>query len=126
MCAYALQKNGYLDATKRTGTPREVEYQLFSRITGRLNQARMPDVPYAEFVEALNDNLTLWRTIAIEVMDDENSLPPQLRAQFVYLYEFTAAHTRKVLRNEAEVTALIEVNASVMRGLRSSGPGKAG
>ncbi|MEO1490896.1 MAG: flagellar biosynthesis regulator FlaF [Pseudomonadota bacterium] len=126
MSAYALKNNGYLDATRHTGTPREIEYQLFSRITGRLNQARAQDVAYADLVAALQDNLTLWRTITIDVMDDANSLPPQLRAQLVYLYEFTAAHTRKVLRKDADVTALIEVNASVMRGLRAGDPGKAG
>ncbi len=126
MSAYALKQNGYLDATKHTGTPREIEYQLFSRVTGRLNQMRAEGVSYIELVKALDDNLTLWRTIAIDVMDDDNSLPPRLRAQLVYLYEFTAAHTRKVLRKDADVTALIEVNASVMRGLRSGDPGKAG
>ena len=120
----ARQTNGYLDATRSTGNPRDVEYQLFTRITGRLNRASLPQADFAELVSALDENLRMWRELALTVAEAENCLPRGLRAQLYYLYEFTAAHTQKVLRKEAEPSALIDINMSVMRGLRAQKPGK--
>ena len=39
MNANAPLRNGYLNATRTTGSARDVEYQLFSTVTGRLNRA---------------------------------------------------------------------------------------
>ena len=49
--------------------------------------------------------------------DDGNGLPRTLRAQIFYLSEFTDHHSRRVLKGEAEVDALIDINLAVMRGL---------
>jgi len=124
MPANALKQNGYIDATRSTGTPRDIEYRLFSRVTGRLNRASQDGAAFPDLVQALNDNLTLWRTIALDVADDGNDLPDQLRAQLFYIYEFTSAHTPKVLRREADASVLIDINTSIMRGLRPTMPGK--
>ena len=124
MNALARTTNGYLDATRSTGNPRDVEYQLFSRVTGKLNRASQPDAPFADLASALDENARLWREIALDVAAAENGLPESLRAQLFYLYEFTAAHTQKVLRNQADASALIDVNTAIMRGLRSRNPGK--
>ncbi len=124
MSAYSAMQSGYLGVTRSTGTPREIEFQLFSQITGRLNKANEPDASFAELVEAVTDNLTLWRTIALDVADQDNDLPEMLRAQLFYLYEFTSAHTRKVLQREVDATALIDVNTTIMRGLKPKQPGK--
>lgn len=100
--------------------PRNIEYQLFSKTTGRLNKASQPDGSFNDLAQALSDNLELWRILALDVIDDENGLPDQLRAQLFYLFEFTNAHTSKVLRGEADATALIDINTSIMKGLRQS------
>ena len=118
MTVAAHKQNGYLDATKTVGMPREVEYQLFARVTGKLNRGYRKDLDFTDLVEALHENLTLWRTLALEVIDDNNDLPDQLRAQIFYLFEFTRAHTPKVMRKEADVSALVDINMSIMRGLR--------
>jgi flagellar protein FlaF len=125
MSANANRQNGYVTAARFTGTPRDVEYQVFASITGRLNRMRSASERYAELVDAVHDNLTLWRTIALDVMEPDNALQPELRARLFYLYEFTVAHTQKVLRNEADCAPLIEVNTSIMRGLRSNTQNKA-
>lgn len=118
MSAYSAMQTGYLGVARSTGMPREIEYQLFSQITGRLHRAGTDAVSFPDLAEALNDNLTLWRTIALDVATEDNELPEMLRAQLFYLYEFTDAHTKKVLRREADATALIDVNRSIMRGLK--------
>ncbi len=124
MSALAKLNNGYLDATRSTGNPRDVEYQLFARVTGRLNKGTQPETPFNQLVDALNENLGIWREVALSVADPDNELPAALRAQLFYLYEFTVAQTQKVLRGEAKAAALIEVNMSIMRGLRTNQPGK--
>lgn len=120
MSALAPRQNGYMNATRSVGTTRDVEYQLFARITGRLNQATLGKADFKELVSAIDENLTLWRTIAFDVMDEENALPAMLRAQIFYLYEFTRSHSQKVLRKEADALALIDINTSMMRGLRAA------
>ena len=124
MSALAKSQNGYLDATRSTGNPREVEYQMFARVTARLNKGNLPNAEFNELAAALNENLTLWREVALSVADPDNELPTSLRAQLFYLYEFTVAQTQKALRGEADIGALIEVNMSIMRGLRPKQPGK--
>ena len=124
MSAEALMKNGYMDATRSTGLPRDIEYQLFSRVTGGLNRASRDGAAFADLVGALNDNLTLWRTIAMDVVDDANGLPDKLRAQLFYMFEFTQAHTQKVLREQATPEILIEINTAIMAGLRPTAAAK--
>ena len=118
MSALAYQQNGYLSATRSTGTPRSIEYQLFSRVTGKLNKGMRPDAPFSAIAEAVHENMQLWTALAVDVMDEANALPNQLRAQLVYLFEFTQAHSLKVMRREADAQALIDINTSIMTGLR--------
>lgn len=114
-----LQTNGYMAATRSTGMPRDIEYQVFCKVTGAINRAATADpFDFKALAEALNENLILWRTLALDVVDEDNGLPDQLRAQLFYLYEFSQAHTQKVLRREANVTPLVDVNTSIIKGLR--------
>ena len=103
-------------------TPRALEYDLLARVTGRLKVAsaqREEDHP--SFVRALNDNLSLWSTLAADVAGEGNQLPAMLRARLFWLYEFTAQHSRTVLDGKAGVEVLIDINTAVMRGLRGEG-----
>jgi flagellar biosynthesis activator protein FlaF len=102
--------------------PRTIEYDLFARVTRQVSAAfagRERD--HAGLVRALHDNSQLWRTLAADVAGSGNGLPQDLRARLFYLYEFTEAHSRKVLDGTAEVGVLVEINTSVMRGLRGAG-----
>ena len=112
-----LQTNGYMAATRPTGMPRDIEYQVFCRATGKLSSAA-DSTSFTEVLEAINENLLLWRTIAMDIIDKDNGLPEQLRAQLFYLYEFTQTHSAKVIQRQADVSALIDVNTAIMRGLR--------
>lgn len=124
MSAPALMQNAYGDATRATGTPRGVEYQVFSQITGQMNRANRPGQPFSELAMALHENLRLWTVIAADVTGHDNGLPVSLRARLADLSKFTRTHTQKVLRNEADATVLIEINTAVMRGLRGQLPPK--
>ena len=122
MSANALTQNAYGDATRAIGTPRHVEYQVFSQITGRLNRASAEGRPFSELAQALHENLELWTIIVPDVTSAGNGLPLALRGQLADLSKFTRSHTQKVLRQEADAAILIEINTAVMRGLRGQLP----
>ena len=54
----------------------------------------------------------------MDVAEPTNLLPQPLRAQIFYLAEFTMHHSAKVLKGDASVAPLIDINTAVMRGLR--------
>jgi len=56
-----------------------------------------------------------------DVASPQNALPKDLRARIFYLAEFTAQHTRKVLRNEDTAVPLLEINAAILGGLQAEG-----
>lgn len=102
----------------RTG--RSSEIQAFSQITARLSDARKQN-NFNALVSALHDNRKLWSLLAVDVADAQNGLSVPLRAQIFYLAEFTALQTGKILRKEADVDALIDINRAVMAGLAGNG-----
>ncbi|MEM1383314.1 MAG: flagellar biosynthesis regulator FlaF [Pseudomonadota bacterium] len=118
MSVHALSHTAYGSAEKALGTPRSIEYQVFAQVTGRMRRASNADGRFDELASALHENHKLWTTIMIDVANAENQLPDALRAQLFYLAEFTRAQTSKVLRREADIAALVEINTAVMRGLR--------
>lgn len=118
--AFARAAYGRPEGSHRN--PRQVEYDLFARITRRLQDAcvlRGKDFP--GLVSALHENLRLWRLLATDVSHPENGLPQQLRARLFYLYEFTDQHSRKVMSGNAAPEVLVEINTAIMRGLRGDG-----
>ena len=120
MHSASLAHSAYARASSIAPLSRNTEYRAFSQVTRQM-AAALPATPqsFPHLVEALHQNQRLWRILATDVAGQDNGLPQQLRAQIFYLYEFTARHTAKVLRNEAEAELLLELNATIMRGLRS-------
>ncbi len=109
----------YTQAGAEVRSPRASEYTAFSQISHALRNAainRKQDYP--AFVEALAENRRLWSTLAVDVADQNNGLPDDLRARLFWLAEFTEEETRRILRGTGDVGILIEVNAAVMLGLR--------
>lgn len=116
MNALAQARTAYARPDAPQKNPRATEYDLFARITRQLSAATRQD--FAALTRALHENLRLWRTLAADVADPGNSLPPALRARLFYLYQFTDQHSRKVLDGSAEAGVLVDINTAVMRGLR--------
>ncbi len=118
-----LAKHAYARPAAPSRTPRDIEYDLLARTTQRLALAwaeRNKNFP--ALVAALNDNQQVWSAFAVDVADAQNGLPSSLRAQLFYLYEFTAAHTRKVMDGKGSPEVLTDINTAVMRGLRGEVP----
>ena len=113
-----MAQTGYASAQAPIRTDRGTEYEAFARTTGALKSAKVKD-SFPALAEALHENRRLWTLLATSVADKDNQLPQQLRAQLFYLAEFTLQHTDKVLNKTADVDVLIEINTSIMKGLRA-------
>jgi len=97
-------------------TARDTEYEIFARITRRLRGASQQDYP--ALVAALHENQRLWAALAEDLASPGNALPDSLRAGLLNLAVFTARHSGEVLAGRATAEVLVEINTSVMRGLR--------
>lgn len=111
-------QQAYAPKTSVLRTGRSAEHQLFSDVTTRLRRAadRLPSA-FPAFAEAIHANRAVWTHLAAQVADDDNALSEDLRARIFYLAEFTAFHSRKVLKGNADIAPLIEINTAMMRGL---------
>lgn len=116
----ALAQITYSDAQAPIRTERSIEYQVFAKVTHRLSKVTSGGIEeFKDLAEAIHDNRRLWNILAADVAESKNGLPKELRAQIFYLAEFTEHHSKKVLAREAGPDALVDINTSVMRGLRS-------
>ena len=114
-------RQAYAPVSSALRTGRSLEHQLFTDVTQRLRQTHQ-NLPagFPAFAEAVYANRAVWNHMAVQVSDDENALTDDLRARIFYLAEFTAAHSAKVLRGEADIAPLLEINTAMMRGLAGS------
>lgn len=122
MNAIEQARQAYAPTQVSIRTDRSVEAQLFSQITARLRKvATTKPADFPALVAAIHDNRRIWTAMAADVADSENALPNTLRAQIFYLAEYTEHHSRKVLRHDADVSALIDINTAILRGLNGRG-----
>jgi flagellar biosynthesis activator protein FlaF len=109
-------------------TPRDLEYEVFARLTGRLKTARTPGRGQLtpDLIAALHDNRRLWTTLAMDLAHPDNAFPQDLRARLFYLAEYTMLTTDRLLGGQVEpgdgTDSLIEINTAIMRGLRGEVP----
>ena len=112
------------DPTKNViRTQSSIELEAFARVTRKLRDTQKEGSTFVDLFAALYENRMLWIVIAADVADSGNDLPSDLRARLFYLAEFTIAHSRKVADKQATVDALIDVNTSIMQGLRMQSGG---
>ncbi len=122
MNASAAAIRGYGANATSTMSDRRSEYETFARVTKRMRDTSVrAKTEFPRYAEALYDNQRLWTALAVDVFDEGNGLPEALRAQIVFLADFTRIHTRKILAKEASIVPLLEINIAVMRGLNGNG-----
>lgn len=117
MTATQLAHSTYAAAGASVRTTRGSEHAIFARVTARLTRATDPATPMAQRAAALHDNRQLWITLATDLASADNALPQGLRAQLFYLAEFSLLQSSQALRDHSALTALIDINKAVMRGL---------
>lgn len=118
MNAHSLAQRAYSATTGSTRSERSTEYELIAQVTHRLKcAAQKGKRGFPQLVEALHDNRKIWTALAVDVSSPDNDLPQELRARIFYLAEFMQHHTRQVLKREAKVGPILEINVAVLRGL---------
>ena len=100
-----------------TTEPRQREYQLFAEITRELMAADRDGSGRIRLVKALAQNKRLWQVLQSDCISDENQLSDATRAGIISLAIWVQKHSRLVLRGEADLAALVQVNKTIMEGL---------
>lgn len=123
MNATSQALRGYAENAVSTRSDRRAEYEIIARVTQELrDRAVQSKTNFAAFAEALHTNQRLWTSLVVDIANADNPLPKELKARIIYLSEFTRHQTRRILRGEASVMTLLEINMAVLRGLKNEGP----
>ena len=115
----AALKSGPYDASDTTiRSERSIEYQAFAKATSAMVMYEKRGSPeYGELSEIVHKNRQLWNVLGNDVLSEGNELPAELRASIFSLSQFVAQHSAKVLKKEASLDTLVELNKTIMRGL---------
>ena len=112
-----MKVNAYQNAQKKTETPQQTEYRLFVDVTRALIDAKDCSKTDPKLHDALHWNRRMWSTFATDCAVEGNQLPKMLRAQIISLSIWVGKHSSKIIREDEDIQALIDVNKSVMEGL---------
>lgn len=125
MYANLQAQNAYGHSTAALRGSKETEYEIFTKITKDLVAAAQNPDDFTAMLNALTRNERLWTILAKDVASEDNLLPQATRAQIFYLYEFTVHHSNLIRNGGGQISSLIEVNRTIMRGLAQSSEGAA-
>lgn len=101
-----------------TETPRAIEARLLTQATAALRQAKDNPKDRAKMYDALIWNMKIWDAFMVDLSDDNNRLPKDLRKSLLGLAAWVSRHTFKVMDGQAQVDALIVVNSNIIDGLK--------
>ncbi len=110
-----MSYEAYAKSQRTTSDARDVEYRAFVTSTRALIAAGEGEG--ANLAEALHINRSLWEALAADCANTTNQLPVETRAQIIGLSRWVSTYSRKVLRSQESVDALIDVNRIMMDGL---------
>jgi flagellar biosynthesis activator protein FlaF len=110
----------YQKAQRAADNPRSTEYRLFGQVTGALMDAQNAGARGPTLVDAIDWNRRMWSTLAVDCLDNTNQLPRELRAQIVSLSLWVTRYSSEVVQQNAPLDPLIDVNRSIMQGLRGA------
>jgi flagellar biosynthesis activator protein FlaF len=114
-----MSLRAYQQAAQRAESPRDIEYRLFGEVTRALIDAAAADPKdLSTRAKALDWNRRLWSALALDCANSSNGLPPELRASIVSLNLWVMRHSSAVMRGAEAFDPLIDVNRSIMQGLR--------
>jgi flagellar protein FlaF len=86
-----------------------------------MDAAKLDAKDFAGRIDALDWNRRVWSALAVDCASEQNALPQPLRAQIISISLWVGRHTSAVMRREAEIDPLIDVNRAIMQGLAPSG-----
>jgi len=119
-----MSLRAYQQVAQRAESSRDVEYRLFTEVTRALMALKSkPREDVAGWMKTLHWNRRMWAALADDCSHPNNALPEATRAQIISLSLFVHRHTSQVMRQEADLDTLIDLNRTIMQGLAA---GRAG
>jgi flagellar protein FlaF len=116
-----MSLQAYQRAAEQAEGPKQTEYRLFGLVTRALMEAAAVDErDFKGRMRALHWNRRLWSTIAGDCASPDNRLPEDLRASIISLSIWVDKHTSDVMRSQAAIDPLIDVNRIIMQGIAGS------
>jgi len=112
--------SAYQAARARAETPRSAELRLLGEITGEMMEAEQQGLKGAMLMSSLHRNRQVWNAFSNDCTDPNNGLPRELRAQIVSLALWVDRFTSDVIAGRERIRELIELNRTIMEGLRGS------
>lgn len=116
-----MSLNAYQRTLNTTEAPRNTEYRLFAEITRALMAEMERGVKDTHLIAAVDRNRQLWIALAADCADEGNQLPKETRAAIISLSIWVQKYSREVTRGDEDLSALIDVNRTVMKGLQPAG-----
>lgn len=110
------QANPYAEAIAQTETPREREYRLLARANRLLSATKDKD-DIATLYRAVLYNRQVWNTFLIDLTDERNGLPKELKGALISIGIWVDKFSDPVCDGDESVDDLIEVNRTIMEGL---------
>lgn len=117
----ALAVKAYGEVRNRTADNKSLEAALFQQITDGLKQAiDLEKSDPATWADAINRNLELWTLLTTDLLNPDNQLQDALRKSLLEISVFVRRTSMQVLSGGATLDDLIEVNESIMTGLKGT------
>lgn len=110
-----LSENGY--GANAVRSSRDAEYDVISRVTRLLRQSDRAGRGH-DAIMAVHRNNELWTLLATDLADPGNGLPAETKAGLLSLAAFSLRHGHAVLAGQGATDVLIDINMSIMKGLR--------
>ena len=99
---------------------KKAELDAFEKATNGLIENQSKEPGDQEYIDAIDLNRRLWRTLESDLASRENQLPDALKAKLISVAMWVERHSTLVEQGEARVDSLIEVNQSIIKGLEAS------
>jgi flagellar protein FlaF len=108
---------------RHTESPREIEYRVFEQVTSALEVAERPGAHFMQRIRATHDNRGLWQTLACDLAGEDNGFPAPLKANLISLAVWVTRETDRVMTEGGSLLDLIDINRTIMQGLRPAARG---
>jgi flagellar protein FlaF len=110
-----------LDAYRRNQLnaehPRSMERRLLAEITSEMISAADQGLSGSALMPSLHRNRELWSVWSATCLDNDNALPPEIRATIVSLALWVGRFTSEVVAGREEIEPLVSVNRSIISAL---------
>jgi len=110
--------NAYRRVQNASESPRAVERRLLGDVSAALIRAKENPTDIPRLIDALLWNKQVWDHFMIDLNDEENKLPLDLKRNLIGLGLWVNRETQRVMDGETDCGTLIEINQIIMDGLK--------